>query len=463
MESIISRSSADATSADLSRRQTWESSIMSTSSGGDSLTSVDSMCLERDISRINIQMDELSFVSNRSSRYTQLIDDLAIIDEIYQSFDSDGENDPYERQVADAARNVAQKKLSADELFQSEERFVNDLSVFKNVYLIPMAHWLKESEKEEFFERYKGLGPKGVLHTIFRQIDATTDAHQRFLREFKERLLIWGPTQFISDIFATFSIQKNMKDPNAQDLIYYLKAPLARISIYSHLLSQMTLATEPAHPDYRSLARISDKFVLREKQWKTIIKDRLSHLNVLEASRVIQGNPAIVTSSRRLYISSTLTRIEATDPHSSSDVRTYLLYNDMFMYTQKLKPGKNSPQQKLQYKGMISLKHSEIVPLSPQIIAKYQEGPKTSKLSFMRKSESQNSDAYTNIYGFEIRVNETATSESISMGSDTYTVPGHSSGNGSKRQIVFRTETETEQNKWIGLLRIVSKQATRKR
>lgn len=206
---------------------------------------------------------------------------------------------------------------------------------------------------------------------------------------------------------------------------------------------------------------INTRFTLFTK--KTSVKDRLAHVHVLEASRMIQGNPAIVTSSRRLYISSVLTRIEASDPHSSSDVRTYLLYNDMFMYTQKLKLSKGSPQQKLQYKGMVSLKHSEIVPLSSQIITKYQEGPKPSKLSFMRKSGSQNSDAYANIYGFEIRVNETATSESVSMGSDTYTVPGHSSGNGARRQIVFRVETEAEQNRWIGLLRIVSKHATRKR
>lgn len=89
--------------------------------------------------------------------------------------------------MADAARNVTQKKLSADELFQSEERFVNDLSVFKTTYLIPMAHWLKGSEKEEFFERYKGLCPKDVLYTIFKQTDEITNAHQQFLRGFKER------------------------------------------------------------------------------------------------------------------------------------------------------------------------------------------------------------------------------------------------------------------------------------
>jgi hypothetical protein len=95
MESIISRSSADATSTDLSRRQTWESSVMSTSSGGDSLTSFDSMSFEKDMSGISVQMDQLAFMSNRSSRYIQLIDDLAIIDEIYQSFENEGESDPY--------------------------------------------------------------------------------------------------------------------------------------------------------------------------------------------------------------------------------------------------------------------------------------------------------------------------------------------------------------------------------
>lgn len=51
------------------------------------------------------------------------------------------------------------------------------------------------------------------------------------------------------------------------DFLYYLKAPIARLSIYGKLISQMVMATEPSHPDYRALVSVRDKFCLREKEW----------------------------------------------------------------------------------------------------------------------------------------------------------------------------------------------------
>lgn len=206
------------------------------------------------------------------------------------------------------------------------------------------------------------------------------------------------------------------------------------------------------------------------------IKDRLAHVRVLEASRTIQGNPATVTTARRLLISGILTQVNMSDPQSTVDSRTYLLYNDIFMFCQKVKPngnnnGKKSSKPpapaKLQYKGIINLKHAEIVPLSAKLIAKISEVKKPSGLgAFMRKSDTQNPSAANEIsliYGFEIRTNERS-GELLAVGLDSSVpVPGHASGNGAKRQLIMRTQTEAEQNAWIALLRKTSHTMTRRK
>lgn len=189
----------------------------------------------------------------------------------------------------------------------------------------------------------------------------------------------------------------------------------------------------------------------------------------MEASRSIQGSPASVTTARRLYITGLLIQVNPSDPQSTSDTRTYLLFNDIFMYCQKHKPntGKKLSHTKLLYKGMINLKHAEITPLSAKLIAKISESKKPSALaSFMRKSGTPNSTPgaeATLVYGFEIKTNE-ASGDMLAVGLDSqYQVPGHAAGNGVKRLIVMRTQTETEQNAWIALLKKTAHLMSRKR
>jgi D-serine deaminase-like pyridoxal phosphate-dependent protein len=93
--------SSTATSSDSSSQQgqngLWRhpsvmssNSNLTSSSGNESYLSIDS--LEKD----NIQLlDQLSFITQKSDNYYQLIDDLAIIDEIYQTFDDESESEPY--------------------------------------------------------------------------------------------------------------------------------------------------------------------------------------------------------------------------------------------------------------------------------------------------------------------------------------------------------------------------------
>lgn len=69
-------------------------SSLTTSSGGNSNASVDFLHFDKENYQSN-NVDQLSFITHRSDHYHQLMDDLAIIDEIYQNFDDEVESEPY--------------------------------------------------------------------------------------------------------------------------------------------------------------------------------------------------------------------------------------------------------------------------------------------------------------------------------------------------------------------------------
>lgn len=80
------------------------SSNLTTSSGGDSSISIDLLQFDRENVHYS-NSDQLSFITHRSEHYYQLMDDLAIIDEIYQTFDEDVESEPY-------GKNTQQQKIA---------------------------------------------------------------------------------------------------------------------------------------------------------------------------------------------------------------------------------------------------------------------------------------------------------------------------------------------------------------
>ncbi|KAI8090221.1 Dbl homology domain-containing protein [Gilbertella persicaria] len=473
------------------------SSNITSSSGEDSILSMEFS--ERD--SFQASSDHLSFFTDKSDNLYQLMDDLAIIDEIYHTFGDESECEPYEQQVADAARNVAQKKMSIERMCQSEEDHITDMEQFLFYFLEPIHRWTYDSANADVFQKFPAICSRTAIATLFETIKEITKVHQELYTGLRDRLKMWGPTQFVSDILASFHekmpiYEKYLKyyasfivtidtlcrkspqfckflescvprtdAPNIKDVVFYLKNPIVRLPFYSSFVSQISTATELSHPDYRALVKLKDKYERREKEWRVLLKDRLALVRVLEAARSIQNNPAIATTNRRLFITGPLTKVDMSDPQSMSDTRTHLLYNDIFMYCQKVKMSKkksdNNPT--LVYKGMINLKHAEIVPLSPSIIARLSETKRSLGLSFMRKSDTP-SLPNTAIYGFEIKVNDRHEQPtSVAWNNGTYPVPGHNSGNGSKRQLIMRTQTEAEQEAWIALLRKVSQQVTRKR
>lgn len=84
MESVT-RLSSDQTKSPWRQNSTGSIITMSSGGSGDSF----------DSSSGSSHLDQIPYLNYRSSRYYQLIDDLAIIDEIYQTFEGDLESEPY--------------------------------------------------------------------------------------------------------------------------------------------------------------------------------------------------------------------------------------------------------------------------------------------------------------------------------------------------------------------------------
>lgn len=92
-----------------------------------------------------------------------------------------------ERQVADAARNVAQKKSVADQMCQSEQQHINDMLNFERYYLAPINQWINDPANVGIFNKYPGLCSKPAMNHLFTDTAEMTLAHQNFCRVLKER------------------------------------------------------------------------------------------------------------------------------------------------------------------------------------------------------------------------------------------------------------------------------------
>lgn len=89
--------------------------------------------------------------------------------------------------MADAARNVAQKKNLADQMCQSEESYIIDLETFECFYLRPIQQWISDPANAEVFVKYRGLCSKTALDSLFVHSRDMTLSHREFCRGLKER------------------------------------------------------------------------------------------------------------------------------------------------------------------------------------------------------------------------------------------------------------------------------------
>ena len=89
--------------------------------------------------------------------------------------------------MADAARNVAQKKMAAERMFQSEEEHISDMEDFLFYYLEPIYHWSHDSTNQEVFQKYPALCSRSAISDLFELIKDITKIHQELYKGLGER------------------------------------------------------------------------------------------------------------------------------------------------------------------------------------------------------------------------------------------------------------------------------------
>ncbi|KAI8343049.1 Dbl homology domain-containing protein [Chlamydoabsidia padenii] len=384
----------------------------------------------------------LSFINGQ-----QLMDDLAIIDDLYAIYGqgeldcSDGES------VALMARNIATKHKVLQELCQSESDYISDLTYFQQHYLHLIMQWLQDPSNK---------GNDKIDKTSIKSLcmyQNLIHVHRTLLEILSERLKIWGAGQIISDCFYHLS-QHGTTDRLTNDLLHYLRLPLLRLHRYTHSLTLLIQYSDPLHFDYEALNSVLRSY----KRLVSVVQERLgdsqTHLLVFEASRTITSCPIQVTLTRRLLLKSKLIKVDLDDLSSTADVRTYILFNDQLIFCKGNTGGGNNRKQALQYKGTIDLCHCNVQALSPAVCAKMAQA-KRPFLTTFRSAQALpgSSDLHPNTpsstaFGFELVTKEHDMDIMISNLENALST----SGTPLKHRHIIRTQSLEEQALWVDTL-----------
>ncbi|KAI9251379.1 Dbl homology domain-containing protein [Phascolomyces articulosus] len=426
--------------------------------------------------------------SNTSSRfsflngqYNQLIDDLSIIDDM-MVYQEDEEEGIYDNTIADASRVVAKKQQSLEDLQQSEIDYVHSLTTFEDFFASRIQVWFDQNQRSS-----KSIGNKlQDIQELFRVWGHLLKTHRSFCQSLKERKQMWGPTQLISDVlldlhtnmiplyeqfmkrigktivaldqlYRASSFTKIVNVTIADhDMIYFLRLPLQRINVYIFTIERLIESTLPGHPDYRGLKQAAQLF--RFEQFQGRLSDCRKHLAVMEIQRTMPNCPATVTLTRRVLLQAPLVKVNLEDPSNTSDIRTYILYNDMLLFCKQSLPSTSNinnninSNKKLQLKGKLELRGALVRPFLPQLAEEILDSKtgrnKMNILNTFRNNKKTGAMTQqklpTAIYGFEVLVME---------GNADYMAAFHqnygSSGPAVRRRHVLRAYSAEQQDAWL--------------
>jgi hypothetical protein len=91
--------------------------------------------------------------------------------------------------VADAARNVAQKKYTAEQMCQSEELYITDMEHFLFYYLEPIDEWVRDPSNSDIFQKYASTCFQKSLTGIFAIVKDMTKVHRELYVGLQERYI----------------------------------------------------------------------------------------------------------------------------------------------------------------------------------------------------------------------------------------------------------------------------------
>ena len=175
-------------------------------------------------------------------------------------------------------------------------------------------------------------------------------------------------------------------------MIYFLRLPLERMNVYLHTIDRLVENTLLGHPDYRGLKQAADLF--RFKQFQGRLTDCKRHMLVMDIQRVMSNCPATVTLTRRVLLQAPLVKVSLDDPTSTSDVRNYILYNDMLLFCkQSSSSTNNNINKKLQLKGKLELRGAIVRPILPQLAEEMMDPKSSRKTNILNTFRSKQKDS----------------------------------------------------------------------
>ncbi|KAI9022884.1 Dbl homology domain-containing protein [Phycomyces nitens] len=289
---------------------------------------------------------------------------------------------------------VHQKREAfVQQLFFSEQAYLESLNLIKRVFLDPLR---KDSKNSSF----SFLGMKKMVCTdretrwLFGNFDTIYDIHQKIHTSLQQRMEIWGPTQIFSDVFKSWLpslvhyhayldnydiavttyerlmryqpfkkfVETAHKDQSLKGatLLSLLQIPAGCISRYALIMTRLADTTSPMHPDYAGLLSCKKQIISLAEEIKIKVQDADNVDQVLMIHQALVGAPFGVKAQRRLVLQGQLSRV--TMNSKMADEQTYLLFSDLLVI---VRPKQETKKTVLQYKNHIVLDRAQVRTLLP--------------------------------------------------------------------------------------------------
>ncbi|KAH8551702.1 Dbl homology domain-containing protein [Umbelopsis sp. PMI_123] len=337
----------------------------------------------------NKSSSNLSFTSLRSadslsrsnsSMQEKLLEDMSIIDDLYNDFADQVETDFYEVEV-----RYRDREQAIQDIYNSELEYMALLQLGREIFESKMRLQVQQQSKRGglLSGSNKVICTDQEINILFALHQDIMTTHHRFLDELDERFRIWGPTQLISDVYREFlpklamvtqkrlqsfsasimTLERLMKSNAFKKLmetwqqdspqkkitvLEILKAPILRLKYYAPALRVLAQNTDPLHPDYAHMLRCTAKFESLNQDMAASLEDATKLCDAYELFQILRESPVLMTEDRRLHMRSDLTKFLTVDG-SNPEPRVVLLFTEVLVYGRLMKDGTIS------YRGQVDL------------------------------------------------------------------------------------------------------------
>ncbi|SAL96547.1 hypothetical protein [Absidia glauca] len=282
-----------------------------------------------------------------------------------------------------------ERESYVNQLVTSEQAYLKSLDLVVSVFLTPLKKDSKQTSFN-FLGSRKLVCTERELKWLFGNFETIVEIHRTILASLEQRMHIWGPTQFLSDVLqswfpmldayhaylSNYAIAmttyerltkyqpfKKFIDHAHKDralkgatLLSLLQVPAGCIHRYEKLINGITDNTDMTHPDHRALHQCRATISHLARNILPRVTDADNVDQVLMIQQALIGAPFGVKANRRLILQGQLARV-VMNSKSMGEERTYILFSDLLVF---VRPKQEGQRTVLQYKGHIGLEQARV-------------------------------------------------------------------------------------------------------